>query len=84
MFFGSGTENLRLISGDLLTGRRTLAILLDTTQPQWAVTFFADGQPLGGGVLPAGTRIETVCLASQGQARVSFHDFSFLVMESIR
>jgi hypothetical protein len=82
MFFGSSTQNLRLITGDSLTGRRTLAILLDTTQPQWAVTFFADGQPLGGGVLPAGTRIETVCLASQGQARVSFHDFSFLVMES--
>jgi hypothetical protein len=82
MFFGSSTQNLRLITGDSLTGRRTLAILLDTTQPQWAVTFFADGRPLGGGVLPAGTRIETVCLASQGQARVSFHDFSLLVMES--
>lgn len=82
MFYGSGTENLRLITGDSLTGRRTFAILLDTTQPRWAVTFFVDGRPLGGGVLPASTRIETVCLGCQGQARASFHEFSLLVMES--
>lgn len=82
MFFGSSTQTLRLIKGDSLTGRRTLAALLDTTHSEWTVTFLADGQPLGGGVLPAGTRIETVCLACQGQARVVCHNFSLLVMES--
>ena len=82
MFFGSDAQNLRLITGDLLTGRRTLAILLDTTQRQWTVTFLADGRPLGGGVLPTHTRIASVCLACQGQARVSCDDFSLLVMES--
>ena len=83
MFFGSDAQNLRLITGDLLTGHRTLAILLDTTQPRWTVTFLADGRPLGGGVLPVTTRIEAVCLACQGQARVSCDDFSLLVMESL-
>ena len=81
-FFGSDAQNIRLITGDLLTGRRTLAILLDTTQRQWTVTFLADGRPLGGGVLPATTQIVSVCLACQGQARVSCDDFSLLVMES--
>jgi hypothetical protein len=82
MFFGSDAQNLRLITGDLLTGRRTFAILLDTTQPQWTVTFLADGRPLGGGVLPAHARIASVCLSCQGQAHVSCDDFSLLVMES--
>lgn len=81
MFFGSDAQNLRLITGDLLTGRRTLAILLDTTQRQWTVTFLADGRPLGGGVLPAATQIASICLACQGQAHVSCDDFSLLVME---
>lgn len=82
MFFGSDAQNLRVVGGDSLTGRRTLAILLDTRRPQWAVTFFADGRPLGGGVLPASTRSESICLACQDQACVSFDDFSLLVMES--
>lgn len=82
MFFGSDVQNLRVIRGDSLTGRRTLAILLDTTQPPWAITFLADGRPLGGGVLPAATRIAAVCLACQGMARVSCDEFSLLVMES--
>jgi len=81
-FFGSDAQNLRVLTGDSVTGRRTLAILLDTTQPQWAVTFLADGRPLGGGVLPATMRIASVCLACQGQARVLCDDFSLLVMES--
>ena len=82
MFFGSGTQNLRPITGDLRTGRRRLAVLLDTTHSEWTVTFLADGRPLGGGVLPAGTHIETVCLACQGQASVECRTFSLLVMES--
>ena len=82
MFFGSGTQNLRPITGDLRTGRRRLAVLLDTTHSEWTLTFLADGLPLGGGVLPAGTHIETVCLACQGQASVEFRTFSLLVMES--
>jgi len=82
MFFGSGTQNLRLITGDSLTGRRTLAVLLDTTHAEWTVTFLADGRSLGGGVLPAEARIETVCLACQGQAHVVCRTFSLLVMES--
>lgn len=83
-FFGSDAQNLRLITGDSVTGRRTLTILLDATQRQWTVTFLADGRPLGGGVLPAATQIASICLACQGQATVSCDDFSLLVMESIR
>lgn len=82
MFFGSDAQNLRVLTGDSATDRRTLAILLDTTQSQWTVTFLADGRPLGGGVLPAATPIAAVCLACQGQSQVSFCDFSLLVMES--
>jgi hypothetical protein len=84
MFFGSDAQNLRIIKGDSVTGRRTLVILLDTTQTQWTVTFLADGRPLGGNVLPAHARIEAVCLACQGQAHVSCDDLSLLVKEVVR
>ena len=82
IFFGAGLNNLRILNGDNLTGRRTLAILLDTTQPRWAVTFLADGRPLGGGVLPTDARIDSACLSCQGSAHVTFHTSSLLVMES--
>ena len=82
IFFGAGLNTLRILNGDNLTGRRTLAILLDTTQPRWAVTFLADGRPLGGGVLPTDARIDSACLSCQGSAHVTFHTSSLLVMES--
>lgn len=76
VFIGSDVASLRFSASDRVTGRRRLAILLDTTRPRWTVTFVADGRRLKTDIMPEGTRIASVALACQSTARAIFSSFS--------
>lgn len=76
VFVGADVKSLRFSASDRVTGRRRLAILLDTTRPRWTVTFAADGRRLKTDIMPEGTRIASVALACQSTARAIFSSFS--------
>jgi len=76
VFVGADVKSLRFSASDRVTGRRRLAILLDTTRPRWTVTFVADGRRLKTDIMPEGTRIASVALACQSTARAIFSSFS--------
>lgn len=82
VFVGADVKSLRFSASDRVTGRRRLAILLDTTRPRWTVTFAADGRRLKTDIMPEGTRIASVALACQSTARAIFSSFSLSCLPS--